>query len=58
MMANVEACLDLARLRSATMSEYLVPNPAQLIEGVLTTEAMATKWQTTAATTSTCHTSW
>jgi hypothetical protein len=24
MMASVEACLDLARLRSATMSEYLV----------------------------------
>jgi hypothetical protein len=28
MMASVEACLDLARLRSATMSEYLVTPPS------------------------------
>ena len=27
MMASVEACLDLGRLRSATMSEYLVKSP-------------------------------
>ena len=24
MMASVDACLDLARLRSSTMSEYLI----------------------------------
>jgi hypothetical protein len=28
MMASVEACLDLTRLRSSTMSEYLIKSPA------------------------------
>ena len=27
MIASVDACLDLARLRSSTMSEYLIRSP-------------------------------